>query len=81
MTRAATRPLVRPAAPARTPANIVEAWARALKTVLSDPTIQSGLESRGVKAADGSTRQLQDALLRDGPYWADVVRRAGITLD
>jgi tripartite-type tricarboxylate transporter receptor subunit TctC len=69
-------------APAKTPPAYVERLAAEVNAIVQVPEIRAQFQSLGVDAHAPMTQQaFQDFLASDADRWADVVRRANISLD
>jgi tripartite-type tricarboxylate transporter receptor subunit TctC len=66
------------AAPAKTPAPVVERLNRELQAVLADPAVQGKLAALDVQARGGTPQQLGALLASETKRWGDVIARAGI---
>ena len=67
--------------PKGTPQPIVQKFNDALNKVLTDRTVAAELASKGVNAHPGPAADLQAAVARDIPYWSQIARAVGATVD
>jgi len=67
--------------PKGTPQPIVQKFNDALNKVLTDRTVAAELASKGVNAHPGPAADLQAAVARDIPYWGQIARAVGATVD
>ena len=67
--------------PKGTPQPIVQKFNDALNKVLTDRTVAAELASKGVNAHPGPAADLQAAVARDIPYWGQIARAVGATID
>ncbi len=66
------------AAPAGTPAALLDALNARLDEALATPEIGAHLATFGMTPVGGPRHRLRDRLAREIPYWAGVIREAGI---
>jgi tripartite-type tricarboxylate transporter receptor subunit TctC len=67
--------------PKGTPQPIVQKFNEALNKVLTDRAVAADLASKGVNARPGPAADLQAAVARDIPYWGQIARAVGATVD
>jgi tripartite-type tricarboxylate transporter receptor subunit TctC len=67
--------------PKGTPPAIVERFNRALNSVLTDRALAAELAAKGVNATPGTPAAMQQAVLRDIPFWGSIARQAGATTE
>jgi tripartite-type tricarboxylate transporter receptor subunit TctC len=67
-------------APKGTPAAFVEHFSTALRTVAEGAAFRQAQESLGRVIAPTSPTQMREMVATEIPEWADIVKRAGITL-
>ena len=66
------------AAPARTPAAVIERLNAAANEALKNPAVQERLLALGVRAQGGTPQQLQTLLASEVRHWGEVIRAAKI---
>ncbi len=66
------------AAPAGTPAEVVDKLNAAARQALADPAVARKLQDLGVRAQAGSPAQLQTLLASEIRHWGEVIRAARI---
>jgi tripartite-type tricarboxylate transporter receptor subunit TctC len=66
------------AAPAKTPADVVQRLAKELATVLADAQVRAKLAQIDVEAKASTPQQLGALLASETKRWSDVIARAGI---
>jgi tripartite-type tricarboxylate transporter receptor subunit TctC len=66
------------AAPARTPAAVIERLNTAANEALKNPAVQERLLALGVRAQGGTPQQLQALLASEVRHWGEVIRAAKI---
>ncbi|MBL8376687.1 MAG: tripartite tricarboxylate transporter substrate binding protein [Burkholderiales bacterium] len=66
------------AAPARTPAAVIERLNRETVAAVSNPAVRKRLAELGVDAQGGTPEQLRDLLASETKRWAEVISRAKI---
>src|SRR5882672_2254450 len=70
------------AAPAGTPARIIEQIAQATRTVVADPAFQQMLIDAGIEPTpDSSPEKFRQSLAADVALWAPVVKALGLKID
>jgi tripartite-type tricarboxylate transporter receptor subunit TctC len=69
------------AAPAGTPAPIIERLGQLLGAACADAGFRAALERLGAVPVCSSPAQMRAVMEADGPQWADLVRTAGLRLD
>ena len=67
--------------PKGTPQPIVQKFNEALNKVLTDRAVAADLASKGVNARPGPAADLQATVAKDIPYWGQVARAVGATVD
>lgn len=67
--------------PKGTPQPIVQKFNDALNKVLTDRAVAADLASKGVNARPGPAADLQAAVAKDIPYWGQIARAVGATID
>ena len=65
--------------PARTPADVVQAAADALRAGLAQADVQGTWERTGLGVESSTPAQLQTAIRREDDFWAPVVKASGFT--
>jgi tripartite-type tricarboxylate transporter receptor subunit TctC len=66
------------AAPAGTPADVIDKLNAAARQALADPAVARKLQELGVRAQPGSPAQMQTLLGNEIRHWGDVIRAAKI---
>ena len=66
------------AAPAATPADIVERLSKAVNEAVASPDVKSAVAGFGMEARGSTTAELQARIKSDVQKWADVIDKAGI---
>lgn len=66
------------AAPARTPAGVVQALNRAVNDALASPDLRRQLGDLNVRPAGGTPEQLRDLLAAETRRWGEVITRAKV---
>jgi tripartite-type tricarboxylate transporter receptor subunit TctC len=65
-------------APAGTPAPIIERLHRESAKVLAMPEVRRSLENQGLDVIGSSPAELAEVIRTELPYWAKVIKEAGI---
>jgi tripartite-type tricarboxylate transporter receptor subunit TctC len=66
------------AAPAATPADIVERLSKAVNEAVASPDVKSAVAGFGMEARGSTTAELRARIKSDVQKWADVIEKAGI---
>ena len=69
------------AAPAGTPAAVIEQLNRAVRTALAEPAVQQRLAPMGLRLAAGTPADLQVLLAAEVRRWGDLIRAAKISVE
>lgn len=69
------------AAPAGTPASVINQLNAAVQKALATPEIQQRFDNFGVIAVGGSPADMRAILERDAAFWAKAVKEAGVQLN
>jgi tripartite-type tricarboxylate transporter receptor subunit TctC len=68
-------------APARTPADRVQAVANATIAALGQPDLRQKLEQLGLVPIPAGPTQLADAMRRDAAFWSEPVKASGFRME
>ena len=68
-------------APAKTPANIINAANTAIRTALNDPAVVSGLANLGLVTAGSSPQDMRNSLDSEFKRWGPLVKKVGFTAE
>jgi tripartite-type tricarboxylate transporter receptor subunit TctC len=69
------------AAPAGTPAPVLQRLAEAAQAALATPAVRDRMAALGVRLQGSTPAEMQALLVREIDRWGEVIRRAGITAD
>nr|WP_227494439.1 tripartite tricarboxylate transporter substrate-binding protein [Ramlibacter pallidus] len=67
-------------APAATPVEIVGRINAAVNAVLERPAVKQGIQAFGYRVLGGPVQEFAERLQREAAYWADLVKRNGLSL-
>ena len=67
--------------PARTPRSVVERLATEIQAAVRDPAVRAKIEEQGAEPVGDTPEQFEAYVRREIARWAEVVRRANVSLD
>jgi tripartite-type tricarboxylate transporter receptor subunit TctC len=66
--------------PANLPPNVLDRLSSAIRQMSTDPRFVAAMAPQAMRIVAGSPTELQEAMRTDSQKWADVIKRAGITI-
>jgi tripartite-type tricarboxylate transporter receptor subunit TctC len=67
--------------PKALPADLVDAWNKALRAAVAKPEVQKRFVESGMDTVIGSPQQLKDTIVADRKKWQEVIQAAGMRAD
>jgi tripartite-type tricarboxylate transporter receptor subunit TctC len=67
--------------PANLPPNVMDRLSSAIRQMSTDPRFVAAMAPQAMRIVAGSPTELQEAMRTDSQKWADVIKRAGITIN
>jgi tripartite-type tricarboxylate transporter receptor subunit TctC len=67
--------------PANLPPNVMDRLSSAIRQMSTDPRFVAAMAPQAMRIVAGPPTELQEATRTDSQKWADVIKRAGITIN
>ena len=67
--------------PANLPPNVMDRLSSAIRQMSTDPRFVAAMAPQAMRIVAGSPTELREAMRADSEKWADVIKRAGITIN